>query len=83
VAVQFVVERAGCSSCAELIGEALGVIGKVEQVDIDESSDIALVRLSVSGDVDVDEVDRVLHLASKGSGHAYRVRPGSLVSASA
>ena len=77
--VQFIVEQAGCASCAERIREALGAIGTVEQLDVDEASDVATVRLEHGGVR--EDVEHALLLASEGSGHAYRVRPGSWTSA--
>ena len=78
MAVQFVVEQAGCTSCAERIRVALGAIGTVEQLDIDEASDVATVRLEYGGVT--EDVEHALLLASQGSGHAYRVRPDSWTS---
>jgi copper chaperone CopZ len=74
--VQFVVEQAGCSSCAVRIREALGEIATVRQVEIDEAADVAVVRLS-SRSVSEKSVNDVLGAASQGSGHRYRVQSDS------
>jgi copper chaperone CopZ len=79
VTVSFVVEQAGCASCAKLVREALSSVGEVESIDIDEASDVADVVLVSAAAVTIDELDGILEAASGGSGHAYRVRPGSLV----
>jgi copper chaperone CopZ len=73
--VQFVIEQAGCTSCAARIHEALAEVATVEAVDIDEAVDVALVRLS--GSVSESRVNDVLGGASQGSGHRYRVQSGS------
>ena len=75
--VRFVVENAGCASCGELVRDALASLGEVEAVDVDEGADIANVRLASTLPVAIGDVDRVLGAASVGSGHGYRVRPGS------
>jgi copper chaperone CopZ len=75
VKVVFEVEQAGCESCGKLISAALGEIGAVESVEIDESADVATVVLS--GAASRDAVDSALEDASAGAGHAYRVRASS------
>ena len=75
--VEFVVEQAGCSSCAELVREVLSVLGAVEAVEVDESADLASVRLAADGAVSSEQLDALLADASV-PGHAYRVLPGSL-----
>jgi hypothetical protein len=79
VTVSFVVEQAGCASCAKLVREALSSVGEVDSIEIDESADVADVVLVPRVAVTIDELDGILQAASGGSGHAYRVRPGSLV----
>ena len=74
--VQFVVEHAGCVSCAALIREALAEVGTVGKVDIDEARDVAVVRMSAV-ETSESRVNDVLGAASHGSGHVYRIRPGS------
>ena len=74
--VQFVVESAGCASCASRIQGALAEVGIVEAVDIDEAADVAVVRMSTPH-ASESRVNDVLGTASHGSGHAYRIRPGS------
>jgi hypothetical protein len=77
--VQLVVERAGCPSWAGRIREAMGVFAAVESVELDEPADEARVRLSAPVAVSEAAVERALRNASVGSGHEYRVRPGSWV----
>jgi copper chaperone CopZ len=69
------VEQAGCSSCAARVSAALGAVGRVEEVVVDETGDTAAVRLS--GAVTPSAVSAALELASEGSGHSYRIREGS------
>ncbi len=73
--VHFVVEQAGCTSCAARIGNALEKIGTVHEIEIDEVADVAVVRLSAS--VSEEAVNDVLSQASDGGGHGYRVQVGS------
>lgn len=75
MSVSFVVQEAGCESCARLVRRALEPLGTVESVEIDEAADEATVRLD--GDASEDDVNGALAGASEGVGHAYRVRPGS------
>lgn len=71
----FEVEHAGCESCADRVREALAPLGTVRELAVYEDADSATVRLaSVATEADVN---RALLEASHGSGHAYRVRPGS------
>jgi copper chaperone CopZ len=74
---EFEVEHAGCESCAERVERALGPLLAIEGIDIDEAADSATVRLRSAATASVDDVNRVLASASHGSGHAYRVKPGS------
>jgi hypothetical protein len=78
VTLRFVVEQAGCASCASLVRESLSGLGEVA-IEIDESADVADVVLVSAAAVTIDELDGLLEAAGSGSGHAYRVRPGSLV----
>lgn len=73
--VSFVVQEAGCESCARLVRAALEPLGTVEAVEIDEAADEATVR--IAGETTEEEVNLALVGASGGVGHAYRVRPGS------
>jgi len=75
VEVTFVVEQAGCESCATRVRAALEDVAAVASIEIDEAADAAVVRLS--GTASEDAVGEALAAASHGSGHAYRVRPGS------
>jgi copper chaperone CopZ len=79
--VVFEVEQAGCPSCAARVRGALAPLGAVGEIDIDEEADEATVRLRVEPSVGEDEVNRALLLASRGSGHGYRVKPGSWLQA--
>ena len=77
--VRFAVEQAGCPSCASRIRDALDTIADVEAIDIDEGADLAIVRLGQSSNPSEQTVADVLETVSRGSGHAYRVQPGSWV----
>ncbi|MBA3376582.1 MAG: cation transporter [Actinobacteria bacterium] len=77
--VRFVVEQAGCPSCAARIRAALEAIATVDAIEIDEGTDVASVRLANSPAVLEDAVVLALQKASAGSGHEYRVEPGSWV----
>jgi copper chaperone CopZ len=74
--VRFVVEHAGCDSCAARVRLALEPIATVGEVTVDESADVAFVSLA-SPAVSERSVNEALHEASTGSGHEYSVRPGS------
>ena len=73
----FEVEQAGCESCAALVRDALEELVPVAELSIDEAADLATVRLAPGAAASVEEVDRLLVGASEGTGHTYRVRPGS------
>lgn len=73
--VSFVVEQAGCDSCAARIRAALTDVARVEAIEVDEEADTAFVRLSAD-DISQVRISAVLESAS-GSGHIYRVREGS------
>ena len=74
--IEFVVEQAGCPSCAARLRNAFEALAPVTAVEIDEAADTASVRLEASDDVSETAVDRVLDAASAGSGHVYTRRPG-------
>ena len=74
--VAFVVEAAGCESCAKLVRAALEPLGGVGSIKVDEAADEAVVRLDTRGATESD-VNRALAVVSAGAGHDYRVRPGS------
>jgi hypothetical protein len=59
--------------------EALEAIVTVEAIEIDEAADVASVSLADSSGVFEDAVVVALQNVSSGSGHEYRVRPGSWV----
>jgi copper chaperone CopZ len=75
VSPAFVVDEAGCESCAALVREALERLGTVESVEIDEAADVS--RVVLTGAVSEEQVGAALAGASAGGGHAYRVRAGS------
>ena len=75
MSLSFVVEEAGCESCAALVREALEPLGVVESIQVDESADTSTVRLAAAA-TEAD-VDRALADVCADAGHAYRVRPGS------
>ena len=74
--VRFVVEAAGCNSCATRVRKALAAVAEVRQIEIDEAADTASALLSAPF-VSEDQMNNVLREASMGAGHTYRVRSGS------
>jgi len=76
-AIVFEVEQAGCESCAALVRDALEELAPVAEVTIDEVEDRATVRIAAGAAVAEADADRALVAASEGTGHAYRVVPGS------
>ena len=78
--ITFVVEEAGCDSCAALVRDALEPLGEVRSLEIDEAADLATVTLAPARPLDEAEVGVAFAEASEGTGHAYRVRPGSWAS---
>jgi copper chaperone CopZ len=75
MSISFVVEEAGCESCAELVRKALDPLGTVESIEVDGAADASRIRLS--GAPSEEQVGAALAEASTGVGHAYRVQPGS------
>lgn len=75
----FVVEEAGCDSCAALVRDALEPLGEVRSLEIDEAADLATVSLVSVRPLEEAEIAAALADASEGTGHAYRVQPGSLL----
>jgi copper chaperone CopZ len=73
--ITFEVEEAGCSSCAARVRDALSPLAAVYAVEIDETADRATVRMD---DAQEGEIATALAGASEGSGHSYRVSPGSI-----
>ena len=73
----FVVENAGCSSCAERVLAALAPLATIRRVEIDEESDTATLIVSAAPVLAETAVNAALADASADSGHAYRVRLGS------
>jgi heavy-metal-associated domain-containing protein len=82
-AVRFVVEHARCESCATRVRSALAPLLAVETITIDEAADAATVVARADLMPSHEAIDAALAEASIGSGHTYRIRPGSLSSASA
>lgn len=72
----FVVEGAGCGSCAARVRLALADVVRVEEIEIDADADTAFARVS-GDDISERDVEVAIGAASEGSGHAYRVRAGS------
>jgi cation transport ATPase len=77
--VRFVVEQAGCASCAARIRATLEAIATVEAIEVDEAADVASVALVGSSGIFEDAVALALQKASAGSGHEYRMQPGSWI----
>jgi hypothetical protein len=75
--IQFIVEQAGCASCAAIVREALTPIAEVHEINVDETADCAAVRVGFSPDLSQEAVGRALLNASTAAGHEYRVKPGS------
>ena len=74
--LSFVVEGAGCENCAARVRAVLEPLVQVREILIDEDADIAVVTAEAA-DVTHADVEAALMRASEGSGHAYRVAPGS------
>ena len=75
--IRFVVEQAGCESCAARVRAALADLLTIEEITVDEGADAAAVRAHAPPGLEPATVDAALSDASRGSGHAYRVNPGS------
>ena len=75
--ITFVVEEAGCDSCAALVRDALEPLGEVRSLEIDDVADLATVSLVPARPLEEAEIAAALAEASEGTGHAYRVQPGS------
>ena len=75
--VTFIVDEAGCSSCAARVRAALEPLADVDDVQIDEEADAATVSLTAQSGIAEEDVQRALDAASAGAGHAYRVRASS------
>jgi copper chaperone CopZ len=73
----FEVQEAGCASCAARVREALAPLATVHAIEIDAERDRATVRVDLQPDISESDINRVLDEASAGSGHSYRVEPGS------
>jgi copper chaperone CopZ len=77
VGQSFVVENAGCSSCAERVRAVVEPLVAVRSVEIDEESDTAILTVAAAPRLAEQAVNAALADASAGSGHQYRVQPGS------
>ena len=75
--IRFIVEQAGCASCAALVTEALTPIADVLEIEVDETADCAAVCIAFSPDLAEEAVSQALLNASAAAGHEYRVRSGS------
>ena len=75
--IDFVIEEAGCESCAARVRAALGDLLAIDEITVDEAADVAVVHAHAPTEVDLATVDAALADASRDSGHTYRVSPGS------
>ncbi len=75
--IQFIVQQAGCASCAALVKEALAPIADVREIEVDETADCAAVCVAFAPDLTQEAVSLALLNASTAAGHEYRVKPGS------
>ena len=80
--IRFIVEQAGCESCAGRVRSALADLLVIDEIAVDEAADAAAVRAHGGRGLEVARVDAALAQASADSGHTYRVRPGSWVTTS-
>jgi copper chaperone CopZ len=73
----FEVEQANCSSCAARVRGALAPLARVDSVEVEHGAETAQVRVTPENELREDVVNRALAEASAGTGHVYRVKPGS------
>jgi heavy-metal-associated domain-containing protein len=71
---RFVVEEAGCQTCAERVRSALAPLLTVDTISIDAASDTATVVAHADTPPSLDVIDAALAGASAGSDHTYRVQ---------
>jgi hypothetical protein len=71
---RFIVEQAGCETCAQRVRSALAPLVTVESVSIDGTADTATVVAHADTPPSLEAIDAALADASAGSGHTYRVR---------
>jgi hypothetical protein len=71
---EFVVEGAGCETCAQRVRVAVAPLVAVESITIDETADTATVVGHADAPPSLEAIDAALADASAGSGHTYRVR---------
>ncbi len=76
-AIGFVVEQAGCESCAARVRSALAELLEIEEIAVDESADVAIVRARAPRKLARTTVDAALAAVSVDGEHTYRVRPDS------
>ena len=72
-----VVEEAGCDSCAARVRSALEPLAAVQAIEVDHAADMSTVRVAPDSGLSEQAVNRALEQASAGTGHTYRVKPGS------
>ena len=60
----FVVEHAGCPSCAERVRDALAPLAAVADVEVDEANDAARVRVAATPRLSEADVNAALAAAS-------------------
>lgn len=77
-AMRFVVEHAGCETCAQRVRSALAPLIEIESITIDEAADTAVVVARTHMPPSPDDIDSALAAASAGSGHTYHLKPNSL-----
>jgi hypothetical protein len=80
--IHFVVEQAGCESCARRVSSALADVLAIEEITIVEDADAAAVRAHAPASLERSAVDAALAEASSGGGHTYGVKPDSWLSRS-
>jgi hypothetical protein len=80
--IRFLVEQAGCESCAARVAAALVDLLAIEEITVDEGGDVTAVRAHAPPGLEIAAVDAALADASRGSEHTYRVSPGSWRSSS-
>lgn len=75
--VTFVVEEAGCDSCASRVRSSLEPLGEVQTIDVDHEADSSTVTVLPVAQLSEQSVNGALRDASAGTSHTYRVKPGS------
>lgn len=75
--IRFVVEDAGCDSCAARVRGAIEPIATVAGTEVDHDAELTTIQLAPGATVSEQDVEQALAAASEGTPHTYRVRPGS------